>query len=109
MSLSRRLPSHSLSWSLRTRITLLAMTLLFLDRCQNAWQRLTSHKPAIINFPQGQPTAWAPDLEQEEEDIIEWLEYLDEPLVLINCSAHLDRCLANPSASKNLNSSKSNP
>jgi hypothetical protein len=112
MSLSQRLPRHSLSWSLRTRITLLATTLLLLDRCQHVWQRLTSRKPTIINFPQGQPTAWAPDPERDhweidDPEIIDWLELLDEPFVQINCAAHLDRCLANPSASKNLNNSKS--
>jgi len=107
MSSSQQPPQHSLSWSFRTRITIMAMTLLMFDYFKSVWQRLTSPHPRIINFPQDLPADWEQDL--EEEDILQWLEYLDEPLVMINCSAHLDRCLDHPSALKNLNSSKSNP
>ena len=83
--------SHSLSFSLRLRITLLAMTLLLFDRCQTVWRRLTCQNQIIINFPQDLPTDWEPD---HEEDISFWLEYLDDPIVQINCADHLDRCFA---------------
>ena len=111
MSLSRRLPSHSLSWSLRTRITLLAMTLLLLDRCQTVWQRLISRKPPTINSLQDLPTDYTrdPDYDFTDDELDLWMSYLDDPIVQINCASHLDRCLESPSASKNLNSSRSKP
>ena len=68
------------------------MKFLLLDRCQSVWRRLTTRHETIINFPQDLPADWELDL--EESDILEWLEYLDDPIVQINCADHLDRCLA---------------
>ena len=86
------------------------MALLLLDRCQTVWQRLTSPHPRTINSLQDLPTDYIrdPDYDLSDDELDLWMSYLDDPIVLINCAAHLDRCLANPSASKNLNSSKSN-
>ena len=93
MSSSQQPPQHSLSWLLQTRITIIVITLLMFDHCQHAWQRLTSPHPPIINFPQDLPADWEQDLD-EEDDILQWLEYLDDPIVHINCADHLDRCLS---------------
>ena len=94
MSLSQQPPQHSLSWLLRTRITIIVITLLMFDHCQHAWQRLTSPHPPIINSPQDQPVDWEPVLDNEEPDIHQWLEQLDDPIIQIICADHLDRCLS---------------
>ena len=92
MSSSQQPPQRSLSWLLRMRITIMVMTFLMFDHCKHAWQRLTTRLPKIINSHQDQQTAWTLDL--EENEILEWLECLDDPIVQINCADHLDRCLS---------------
>ena len=72
----------------------MAMTLLMFDYFQNVWQRLTSPHPRIINFPQDLPADWEQALDNEEPDIIQWLEQLDDPIIYIICADHLDRCLS---------------
>ena len=84
-------PQSSLSRSLRTRIVIIATTLLLLDHCHNVWQRLINRKSIITNSLQDLPMDWEP---AHEEDISFWIEYLDDPIVQINCADHLDRCLA---------------
>ena len=83
------------------QLLLIAIKVIFQTSSRVWFSRINQPQPLLTSSPT--PQQMVQELESDDEATAIWLELLNEPDVLTNCTYHLNRCYDNDSATKRTN------